>query len=275
MKAQNKAAEIVAVLSLALLATLPPARSQNLTAAQSPKVPLFFMQPPESPLGVSGHPFHATVTADWKLTRPGGGGFSTETTGNVWRDTAGDVRVEGAMAHSGPHKVQLPTSYVLYLAANGTMLSWKAGATNVTSFRSPHLDYSDHFFENLTVPKAFSIMHSYELNCLQGGVACVNEPLGMKVIKGIRVQGTRYKETIPAASLGAPNDVIVTRDVWLDPGMEVVVEIDATDPLFGNFVMRLSNISGGDQSKDLFQAPNGPNVRDITPPASLPEAGRY
>ncbi len=155
------------------------------------------------------------------------------------------------------------------------MLSWKTGATTVTSFRSPHLDYSNHIFENLTVPRAFSAARSFELNCLQGGVACVTEPLGEKNIGGIRAQGTRYKETIPAASLGTGNDVVVTRDVWINLDMSIVVEIDATDPLFGNFVMRLSNISEGDQSKDLFEAPNGSNVRDITPPAGLPSVGRY
>lgn len=276
MKARSKITGIVAALSLALLALLPLLRSSHSVAAQSPKVPLFFMQPPEFPLGVSRHPFHATVTADWRLTRPRGGVFRTETTGNVWRDGAGDVRVEGAMAHSGHNSVQLPSSNVLFLAANGTMLSWKTDATSVTSFRSAHLEYSNRFFENLTVPKAFLATRSYELNCLQGGVACATEPLVERVIEGIRVQGTRYKETIPAVSLGAPNDVIVTRDVWRDPKMEVVVEIDGTDPLFGNFELRLSGISGGDQKKDLFEAPTGSRVNDITPPSGLPSPGaRY
>ena len=271
MKTRSKVIGIITALSLVLFAVLPLVRSKNPVQAQSSHVPLFFMQPPEVPIGVPGHPFHATVTADWNLSEPNEKAFGTEGSGNVWRDADGDVREEGAVTRNGRTPGQLPTTNVLYLTANGTMLSWKSGNTNVASFRGPNLNDSNHFFENMAVPKVFKSSRSSLYNCRQDGVKCVTEPLGERDVEGIRVKGTRYKETIPAASLGAPNDLIVSRDVWSNPEMNIVVEIDGKDPIFGNFEMRLSNISGGNQDKNLFEIPKGNRVNDITPPVGLPK----
>jgi hypothetical protein len=271
MKTRSKVIGIIAALSLVLFAVLPLVRSKNPVQAQSSHVQLFFMQPPEIPVGVPGHPFRATVTADWNLSEPNGKVFSTEERGNVWRDAAGDVRVEGAMTRNGRTPAQLPTSNVLFLAANGTLLSWKSGTTNVASFRGTNLNDSNHLFESMAVPKVFKFSRSSLYNCREDGVECVTEPLGERNIEGIRVKGTRYKETIPAASLGALNELIVSRDVWTNPEMNIVVEIDGKDPVFGNFEMRLSNISGGNQDKNLFEIPRGNRVNDITPPGGLPK----
>jgi hypothetical protein len=123
----------------------------------------------------------------------------------------------------------------------------------------------------MAVPKVFNFSRSSLYNCREDGVECVTEPLGERDIEGIRVKGTRYKETIPAASLGAPNDLIVSRDVWSSPEMNIVVEIDGKDPVFGNFELRLSSISGGNQDKNLFEIPKGNRVNDITPPVGLPK----
>ena len=267
MKTRSKVTVIISALSLVLFAVLPHVRSENPVKPQNSNVPLFFMQPPEITIGVPGHPFHATVTADWNLSEPGGKAFGTEERGNVWRDAAGDVRVEGARTRNGRTPVQPPTFNVLFLASNGTMLSWKNGTTNVVSFRSTNLNGSNHFFENMAVPKVFNYSRSSLYNCREDGVECVTEPLGERDVEGIRVKGTRYKETIPGASLGAPNEIIVSRDVWSNPEMNIVVEIDGKDPVFGNFKMRLSNISSGPQDKNLFQIPQDYKEKDITPPS--------
>jgi hypothetical protein len=51
--------------------------------------------------------------------------------------------------------------------------------------------------------------------------------------------------------------------------MNIVVEIDGKDPVFGNFEMRLSNVSSEPQDKSLFQIPQGYKENDITPPSGL------
>jgi hypothetical protein len=264
----------IAALFLGSLLVLPMARSRNPVEPHSFNVPFDFMRTPEMPPGVTGHPFHATVTADWNLSGPGGKLFDTEVKGSVWRDAAGDLRVEGEVTRSGGNPVQLPAHNVLYTTENLTgdrmQFSWTSGKTTVLSFRSAHLENSDHFFESLAVPAILHFPRMYVANCRPGRVACVAEPLGERVIGGIRVQGTRYKETIPAASLGASTDLIVTRDVWIDPAMDLVVEIDGTDPLYGNFKMRLSDIAPGTQDQDLFEIPKGYRVVDMTPPPGIP-----
>lgn len=50
--------------------------------------------------------------------------------------------------------------------------------------------------------------------------------LAAGVVESIRVRGTRYKEAIQAAAVGVPDDLIVTRDVWTDPVLNVVVAIE-------------------------------------------------
>lgn len=260
----------MAILLPALLALPQLTRSQTPARLHNLNVPLFFMQPPEIPLGVSGHPFHAMVTADWKLPMPGGKMLATEVKGNVWRDAAGDVRIEGARTLNGGAPAPFPKFYVLFEADGETMLRWNSDTTNVTSFRSATLNSSNHFFEGLAVPEVFGLSRSNEYNCRMVADTCVSEPLADRVIESIRVTGTRYKETIPAATVGAPKDLIVTRDVWTDPALNVIVEIDGADPVFGNFTMRLSGISPGNLDKDLFEIPKGYKVGDITPPSRLP-----
>jgi len=266
MPAWIKAIEVFLLIVLS-----PLLSSQNSVAPQSANVPLFFMQPPETPFGVTGHPFHATVTANWKLAEPGGKVWDTEARGSIWRDAAGDVKMVGAKTRDGHAPAQLPSINVLVTARNMTIFRWTSESTNVTSFRSANLNGSNRFFEGLVVPKVFQFSRSTLYNCRESGVQCTTKPLGEKGIEGIRVNGTRYMETIPAASLGAPNEIIVTRDVWIDPAMDVVVEIDGKDPLFGDFEMRLSGVSAGPQDRELFEIPSGYRVGDITPPTRLPD----
>jgi len=271
MKEGSRTAGAIAALLPALLALPPLMRSQAPAGLHNQNVPLFFMQPPEIPLGVSGHPFHATVTAGWNLPVPRGKKLATEVKGDVWRDAAGDVRVEGVKTRNGGAPVKFPTSNILFLADNTTMLSWNSESTNVMSLRPTRLEYSDHFFENLAVPQVYGSTRSYTLlNCRIVADTCVTEPIGERMIAGIKVNGTRYKETVPGRSVGVANDVIVSREVWTDPTSNVVVEINENDPVFGNFTMRLSGISQGDQNKDLFEVPKGYKVSDITPPSRLP-----
>jgi len=262
-----------AIIALTLMSLVQVAQlsAQAPVAPPNANVPLFFMRPPEVPSGVQGHPFHATVTADWKLTQPGGKELSFEAKGSVWRDSEGNVRVEATTTRSGGAPVQRPTIDDVFLAAQMTMLSWNSASANARSIRLSNLDASNHLFENLATPAAFEMARTSETNCRQVGVACVTEPLGVRVIEGTRVNGTRYKETIPAALVGAESDVTVTRDVWTDPEKNVVMEIDGDDPLFGNFKMRLSEVTVGEPSKDLFEIPEGHKVSDITPPGRLPE----
>jgi len=95
--------------------------------------------------------------------------------------------------------------------------------------------------------------------------------LGERVINGIHATGTRYTELIPGAKVGSEKDIVVTRDVWIDQEMNVVVLIEGVDPLSGNFRKRLSGIAARDQKSDLFEVPKEYRVRDITPPSVLPD----
>jgi len=126
---QRKMTGVIAVLFGALVFAPPSSHSQNPVAPQSSaaphnsNLPLFFMQPPEVAIGVTRHPFYATVSADWSLAVPGGGSLHREAKGNIWRDAAGNVRLDDSEISSGSAASDSRVFGTLLITPDGTQTS--------------------------------------------------------------------------------------------------------------------------------------------------------
>lgn len=78
------------------------------------------------------------------------------------------------------------------------------------------------------------------------------EPLGTKIIEGLRAEGVLVTTTIPASEManGLPGKIVYER--WYSQELRRNLLIQVTDPRFGEATYRLTNIDRAEPSRELF-----------------------
>jgi hypothetical protein len=105
-----------------------------------------------------------------------------------------------------------------------------------------------------------------------------DQSLGSKNLEGLLVEGTQITRTIPAGQMGnsAPIQISTTR--WYSTDLSLSVRTETTDPLRGNTITALTNISRSEPAGTLFQVPSdytivsaGPKGRPRFAPPAPPQ----
>ncbi len=91
------------------------------------------------------------------------------------------------------------------------------------------------------------------------------ESIGHDVIDGINVVGTRETLTIAANVVGNSQPVVVTREFWYSPDLQVNLTITRKDPREGTQTVRLSDVSRTEPDPALFKVPAGFQVQHPEP----------
>jgi hypothetical protein len=94
------------------------------------------------------------------------------------------------------------------------------------------------------------------------------EDLGEQVLEGLLVQGTRMTDTIPAGAMGNERPIEIVTERWYSKDIDALVLQRFADPRVGETVYQLVNVVRGDPSPDLFQVPQGYELRspdDVMP----------
>ena len=81
------------------------------------------------------------------------------------------------------------------------------------------------------------------------------ESLGRQTIEGVQAEGSRLTMTIPAGQAGNDLPIHIVVDNWFSPDLQNTVLSKHSDPRNGETVTRLLNISRGEPSHTLFEAP--------------------
>ena len=79
--------------------------------------------------------------------------------------------------------------------------------------------------------------------------------LGTKTMDGLTVQGTRRTRTIPAGQIGNDKPIVITREEWYSPDLQMVISSTRSDPRFGTTTFQLTNINRSDPPQSLFIVP--------------------
>lgn len=87
--------------------------------------------------------------------------------------------------------------------------------------------------------------------------------LGTKDIDGIRAEGKLRAYTIPADELGNKNPITVSTETWVSPELQITLYSKHSDPRTGDKIYRLQNIKRSEQSLDLFNVPEGYQVKEM------------
>lgn len=95
------------------------------------------------------------------------------------------------------------------------------------------------------------------------------EELGEQVLEGLLAKGTRMTDTIPAGTIGNERQIDVVTERWYSEAIEAMVLQRFSDPRVGETTHRLVNVVLGEPSPDLFQVPQGYEVKA----SEMPQAG--
>ena len=95
------------------------------------------------------------------------------------------------------------------------------------------------------------------------------EDLGEQVLEGLLVKGTRMTDTIPAGTIGNDRQIDIVTERWYSEDIDAMVLERYSDPRFGETTYRLVNVVLGEPSPDLFQVPQGYDVKS----PEMPHAG--
>jgi len=95
------------------------------------------------------------------------------------------------------------------------------------------------------------------------------EDLGEQVLEGLLVKGTRMTDTIPAGTIGNDRQIDIVTERWYSEEINAMVLERYSDPRFGETSYKLVNVVRGEPSPDLFQVPQGYEIKA----AEMPRAG--
>jgi hypothetical protein len=97
------------------------------------------------------------------------------------------------------------------------------------------------------------------------GIEPKTESVGSKTIEGVQAVGTRSTTTIPAGTIGNDKDLVITRETWYSPELQLVIQSTQNDPRFGQTTYSLKNIDQSQPDEALFQAPADYKIDKIIP----------
>ena len=95
------------------------------------------------------------------------------------------------------------------------------------------------------------------------------EDIGEQVLEGLLVKGTRMTDTIPAGTIGNERPIDIVTERWYSEDIDAMVLQRFSDPRVGETVYRLVNVVRGEPSPDLFQVPQGYEIKE----SEMPRAG--
>ena len=87
------------------------------------------------------------------------------------------------------------------------------------------------------------------------GPAEPSESLGKQTLEGVESEGSRNTSTLPAGAIGNDRPIQTVSERWYSPELQTVMMSKHSDPRTGEESFRLTNVTRGEPSPDLFQVP--------------------
>lgn len=269
MKIRTTSATTAACL-LALAALCASFYLNSASVAASDKERFEFGAEIEHPFGeksVKGAPFSAQVFLEESQTLASGVHLSKKMTGALYRDSEGRTRHE--FPRDGAPELVFINDSVSGVVYNLHMFQHTARKMTLGSARISHeeaerrhhreLEEREHR-EHLEKTTAHAI--SVERATKENEPTRKIESLGTQTFDGVAAEGKRFTITIPAGAQGNDRPFEIVSERWYSPELQIVVMSKRSDPREGDLVYRLGNITRGEPSRSLFEAPSDFSVTE-------------
>lgn len=210
---------------------------------------------------VTGAPYSAQIVSQRSQTLSDGTHITQQSSGAVYRDTAGRVR----------HEMTLPA-----LAS----LTGSAQAPHAVFISDPVARYhyvihaDSKTVERMPLPPAGGPAGKGKSpRGPQNGAQVSTESLGTQTIEGVTAEGTRITKTIPAGAVGNDKAIQIVTERWYSPDLQTVVLIKRSDPWMGDSTVKLTNITRAEPAASLFSVPSGYTLTDRPAPPAFGRRG--
>lgn len=215
---------------------------------------------------VKGSPFAAESVTEHVQRLGDGNRMVRKSTAKLFRDSAGRTRREHALTRGGvtssdgqePRLIIIndPVGQVEYLldTARGTLRKTRMPPGLAEARRQASGGESSF---GVLMPTSAAHRRMAEGDRAQPMPEPKRERLETQQIEGVMAEGTRITVTIPAGEFDNEQPLEITHEQWYSPELKMVVLLKHNDPRFGETTFRLTNITRGDPTPDLFAEPQG------------------
>jgi hypothetical protein len=205
-------------------------------------------------LPVAGKPFSGRSTTEWTRTLEDGTVVSTHLFAMVGRDSQG--RIYRELRHFAPVNSDEESKLIEIRILDP--VTHTRTSCNVSTKRCDISSYN--------APTSIKLRPAGTFD--NGKRSLTRESIGNDTIDGIDLVGTRETLTIAAGVLGNSQPLVVTREFWYSPDLQVNLAITRKDPRDGQQVIRVSNVSRAEPDPALFKVPAGFTVQNTPRPKS-------
>jgi hypothetical protein len=194
---------------------------------------------------VRGAPFVAVAISETVQVLSDGSHVTRKRTARVYRDGEGRVRVQFG------RDVGKGEAYTLYDAVTGATYMVSSTRRVALQLSSPVADAS--------IRRAKIITPQSPPEDIKTVVGETIEPLGTRIIEGVKAEGVRVTSPVPTKVGG------VVYERWYSHELRRDVLIKLSDPRFGEAVYRLTDVMLTEPPADLFTIPAGYTVKPVFP----------
>jgi hypothetical protein len=215
---------------------------------------------------VKGSPFAAESVTEHVQRLGDGNRMVRKSSAKLFRDSAGRTRREHSLTRGGvtstdgqePRLIVIndPVGQVEYLVdtGRGTLRRTRVPPALAEARRQA---MGAESFYGVLMPTSAAHRRMAEGDAAQPLPAPKKERLETQQIEGVMAEGTRVTVTIPAGEFDNEQPLEITHEQWYSAELQMVVLMKHNDPRFGETTYRLTNITRGDPSPDLFAEPQG------------------
>ncbi|MDT5268678.1 MAG: hypothetical protein QOH49_864 [Acidobacteriota bacterium] len=215
---------------------------------------------------VKGSPFTAESVTEHVQRLGDGNRMVRKSSAKLFRDSAGRTRREHALTRGNvsasdgqePRLIIIndPVGQVEYLldTARGTLRKTRMSPALAEARRQ--MSGTESSF-GVLMPTSAAHRRMAEGDAAAPMPEPKKERLETQQIEGVLAEGTRITVTIPAGEFDNEQPLEIVHEQWYSPELQMVVLLKHNDPRFGETTFRLTNITRGDPSPDLFAEPQG------------------
>jgi hypothetical protein len=202
---------------------------------------------------VAGKPFSGRSTTEWTRTLADGTVVKTHLSTVVVRDSQGRIYRE---RH---HFVPLDSneqSQLIQIKITDPITHTRTEckvATHRCSVTSYH------------APTSFTLRPVGEFD--NGKRSLTRESLGSDSMDGLNVVGTRETVTINPGVVGNSQPLVITREFWYSPDLQINLSVTRQDPRDGTQAVRVTDVSRSEPDPAMFQVPAGYVIENLRGPA--------
>ncbi len=204
-------------------------------------------------------PFSAIVHSEWVKPLAGGGTYTTTNQRKIARDSLGRIYEErwnlvpkDGSAQSQMNAIQIgdPVERILYNCFLHTM---PRRCTLQKFAEAPLAAFHPAVGKSGPLPN--------------GNGFRVHEDLGIRNLDGVDAVGTRDTTTYNEGVIGNDRSFSVRREFWFSSSLGIDLRSDIANPLFGEEIFTVTDLSSAEPDPALFQVPDGFEVTDQRNPA--------